>query len=123
MEKNDNVEKAIDLVKHFDIKDWDKFSKLTWKLNRPEMKPYENPLSTREDAYELQKRIVQVCIDFIKEKNLTDIYEVHFSADNLNESATYGEWTPATDSYLSLIGSQQEDDMRYPVRKLITESY
>lgn len=123
METNEKVSKVIELVQYFDKNDWDNFSKLLYKVRRPEMQPYKNPISTNQDAYELQQRIVQLCIDFIKERNLTDIYEVTFNADNLNESALYGEWTPATDSYLSLIGSQQEDDSRYPVRKIIAESY
>ena len=55
-------------------------------------------------AYELQKRLVQCCIDFIREKKLNDVERVEFNADGLHYSSEHGKWTPATDSFCSLDG-------------------
>lgn len=55
-------------------------------------------LSTRELIYELQEKLVQTCIDFINEKGLCDVQEIHFRADCLQESAKYKQWMPCTDS-------------------------
>lgn len=49
-------------------------------------------------ASELQERLVQVCIDYIKETGNTKIGRVMFTVDNLQESAKYGSWQPCTDS-------------------------
>jgi hypothetical protein len=52
----------------------------------------------------LQGILVQTCIDYINENNLTDIYAVRFSADSLSESAKYGSWQSCTDSYIKVEG-------------------
>lgn len=72
------------------------------------LREYKNPITQIEDIAELQRRLVKVCIDFINERNLTDISEVQFNADGLDWSAKYGDWTPATDSHISVIGLQEE---------------
>lgn len=59
-------------------------------------------------AYELQKRLVQCCIDFIREKKLNDVERVDFNADALHHSAEHGEWTPATDSCCVIKGYDVE---------------
>jgi hypothetical protein len=61
----------------------------------------------------------------MRKHNLTDIDEIHFTADGLSSSYEYGEWTPATDSYLGVIGLQIEEDGKFnlPVRRIIGESY
>ena len=51
METNEKVSKVIELVQYFDKNDWDNFSKLLYKVRRPEMQPYKNPISTNQDAY------------------------------------------------------------------------
>ena len=57
-----------------------------------------------EHIKELQEILVQTCIDYINKHGLTDIWEVDFQADNLSASAKFGEWTPATDSSISVVG-------------------
>jgi hypothetical protein len=65
-------------------------------------------------AFELQKRLVQTCIDFINEnmfvhKDVKKIYQVEFSADCLQESAEHGEWHPSTESYCAVYGEKPID--------------
>lgn len=97
-----------------------------------DLKKYENPVTNQDNIKRLQELLVQTCIDYIKENNLTDIYEVNFSIDGLEGNAIeYGEWTPAMDSHISVVGLQQEGDktitlkngktFEFRVRKLIGE--
>lgn len=61
-------------------------------------------LTKAEHIKELQELLVQTCIDYINKNGLTDIYDVSFRADALNESAEYGSWQPCTDSYINVEG-------------------
>ena len=84
---------------------------------------YKDPKTTRSDIKDLHKLLVQTCINFIKERNLTEIYEVSFGVNGLeNDAIEFGEWTPGIDSSLSVIGLQEEDD-NFRVRKIIGESF
>jgi hypothetical protein len=84
---------------------------------------YENPVTTHNDIRDLQERLVQTCIDFIRERKLRDIYEVGFSADGLEGNAfEFGEWVPGIDSYISVAGLQEDENMNWRVRKLIGEN-
>ena len=57
-------------------------------------------------AFELQKRLVQTCIDFVNEykdnEQVKNIYLVKFSADALQESVKHSGWHPCTDSYCAV---------------------
>ena len=53
-------------------------------------------------ARELQERLVQCCIDYIKETGDTNIDRVIFTADALQESSKYGSWQACTDSTCEL---------------------
>lgn len=86
------------------------------------LQKYQNPKTTKDDALELQTRLINTIIDFIKEKDLTDIYEVEFRADSLQISADFGHWHPSTDSYLGIYGIQKDEGEKLCVRKFITES-
>lgn len=55
-------------------------------------------------AHELQERLVQCCIDFIREKKLNDVERVCFTADTLHASAEAGERTCYTDSTCEIQG-------------------
>lgn len=88
---------------------------------------YKDSKITKEQINNLHKLLVQTTIDFLKKENIDEVFEIHFNADGLNWSVKYGEWTPSTDSYMSLIGLQEDENktllgkpMR--VRKLIAES-
>ena len=60
----------------------------------------------------------------LNDNNLKDVDVVAFSADSLQESARFNEWTPATDSFLTLEGMEKsEKDGGYVIRKLIDKSF
>ena len=104
---------------------------MTWEVDPSTIKwigsldlgEYKDPKTTRSDIKDLHKLLVQTCINFIKERNLTEIYEVHFGVDGLeNDAIDFDEWTPGMDSSLSVIGLQEKDN-GFRVRKIIGESY
>lgn len=66
-------------------------------------------------AKALQERLVQCCIDFIKETGNKEIYQVIFTADCLQESAKAGSWQACTDSTCELQGYSPDDDNIYTV--------
>lgn len=61
---------------------------------------------------ELQGILVQTCLDYINKHGLTDIYSVHFAANELDYSAQCGKWQPATDSYIRVDGIRKEKHLR-----------
>ena len=74
-----------------------------------DLKDYKNPITTKENINELHHLLVQTCLDYMKKHNLTDIDEIHFSADGLSgPSYEAGEWTPNTDSSIDVIGLEDE---------------
>lgn len=90
---------------------------MTWEVDpstvhiirHDDLPKYENPITTTNDIKELQQRLVQTCIDFIKEKNLTDIDAVRFNVDGLTRNAIeFGEWVAAMDSYIGVEGLQED---------------
>ena len=81
---------------------------------------YVNPTTKKEHIKELQKKMVQLCIDYMTEHDLDDIQEVCFSADMLQFSKKYGEWTPATDSFITVYGFQT-DEHGLETRRIIGE--
>lgn len=101
----------------------------TWKVDpstvriirHDDLPKYENPITTIGHIKQLQEILVQTVIDYIEKKQLKDIYEVNFSIDGLEDNISYGEWVPAMDSSISVVGLQEEGDKNYRVRKLIGE--
>lgn len=74
-----------------------------------ELPEYKNPITTKENINELHHLLVQTCLDYMRKHNLTDIDEVNFSANGLSGSSyEHGEWTPATDSSIDIIGLEYE---------------
>lgn len=99
------------------------FEHETWCYHN-ELSEMKNKQITEEQTRQLHYILVQTCIDFINENNLKDVDAVSFSADALQESSKYNEWTPATDSFLTLEGVEESEEYGgFPVRKLITKSY
>lgn len=110
---------------------------MTWEVDpatvsiirHDDLPKYINPVTTTNDIKELQERLVQTCIDFVKEKNLTDIDMVRFNVDGLTGNAIeFGEWVPAMDSYIGVEGLQEDtytgksgNDYTFRVRKFIGE--
>lgn len=82
---------------------------------------YENPITTTENLAELQKISVQTCINYVKEHNLTDIYDISFRMDSVQDSVEYGERCPSTDSYISVCGVVKDDLDMFRERRIIGE--
>jgi hypothetical protein len=119
----DNINKAIEIVKYFSKEEWNEFSRLSRRYNKCELPLADNPKTTSKDALELQQLLVQTVINFINERELNDINEIDFNADSLLISAKHGYWTPATDSYLGIMGISEKENVKFPIRNLIAESY
>ena len=90
---------------------------MTWEVDpssvhiirHDDLPKYINPVTTTNDIKDLQVRLVQTCVDFVKERNLTDIDMVRFNVDGLTGNAIeFGEWVPAMDSYIGVEGLQEE---------------
>lgn len=102
---------------------------MTWEVDpvtvriikHDDLPKYENPVTTTEDIKELQQRLVQTCIDFVRIRNLTDIDAVRFNVDGLEDAINFREWTPGMDSYIGVEGLQEEEGKDYRVRKKIGE--
>ena len=65
-------------------------------------------------AYQLQERLVQCCLDFLKETGNKEIERVCFTADMLQESAKHGKWCACTDSTCETEGCD-DDNGFYPL--------
>ena len=114
-----NAEKLLSYFKKMSEEDKKEFAKIV----RPywpdfQFPDYVNPQTKKEDIKELQERMVQLCIDFLNERNLDDVEEIMFSADMLQFSREYNEWTPMTDSFIDVYGNQL-DENNHLVRKKI----
>ena len=84
---------------------------------------YQNPKTTQEHINELHHILVQTCLNYMKEHELTDIDEISFNANGLSFSYEYNEWTPGTDSSLAVIGLQENSENdNFIIRKIIGDS-
>lgn len=86
-----------------------------WKKeieNNPIVKKLEDipepKITERKHTKELQEKLVQLCIDYIKENNLSDIDAVYFSFDGIQPSVEFGEWDCCSDSSIKLRGIKKE---------------
>lgn len=123
MKTNTKLNEVIEIAKQFTDDEWIEFKHQTAKNSMwIQLDDYKDPITTRENAYELQKKLIQTVINFIKENKLNDIDEIEFKVDCLKPSVEFGSWCPATDSYLGVVGVQKDDKDKYLVRKFITES-
>lgn len=73
----------------------------------------ESPDFSKEVYKKLHEDLVQYVLDWVKQSNNTEVDAVYFSADDLQTSAEYGHWTPATDSSLTV--EQWTDEGRLQV--------
>lgn len=131
-ELEEKIQKLIEEYRELDRLEKQRFN---WYKDRDEdwvsdeLGPYVNPETTKTDIDQLHEILVQTALDFLEEKNLHDIDEVHFSVDGLQGSVPYGEWCSCTDSSLSLVGLQDEtyelpdgEKRTWKVRKFIGRS-
>jgi len=89
-----------------------------------ELNKYENPQTQEKDLKELLEILVQECVDFINERGLKDIEEIHFGVDGLQTSAENGTWCPDSDASIWAAGYNKEDfsnGKKYNVRQFIGE--
>lgn len=56
---------------------------------------------TQEDLKDLQEKLVNTCVEFLKERDIFNVEEVHLTIDGMYDSIKFGYWTPSTDSYIS----------------------
>ena len=81
---------------------------------------YLNPITTQDNIDELHRLLVQTCLNYIKEHNLTDIDEIDFVADGLSASLDKGVWTTCPDFSLTIFGLQEDSKKdKFIVRKII----
>ena len=120
-EEYPEVDRLIENFKKLSTREKRAFALLYGALNSDRLDAYTNPVTSNEHLSELQDILVQVCINYINENKLTDIDEISFSADSLQCSARFGEWVPATDSYIRAVGYEETNDGKnnYGVRKKI----
>lgn len=95
--------------------------------------PYREDMAIdRENVVELHNLLVQTVIDYINshKDKMANLDAIYFNADALQESAKYGEWTCATDSYIRLEGIVHEKfttkdgkEVEIPSRVKIGERY
>ena len=115
------LQRAITAYNELDETQKKVFARDTW-VYHSEHDQFENPQTTKQDIRELLDILVQTTIDFIMERGLKDIDSVGFGADSLQESARFGEWTPATDASIHVYGMGYEtskDGTKYAVEKKI----
>lgn len=70
-------------------------------------KCFDNPITTQENLAELQRKLMEVVIDYCKENKLTDIDAITFSTDTLQASIAYGKWVPSTDAAIAAYGYEE----------------
>ena len=120
-------------VLHFAFNRWiDGFSrtekelyvrKYNRKYEYKSLDDYENPVTTIQDIKDLQQLLAQSLINFVDDRNLSDIDEVSFYFDGGQDSVKAMNWYPASDSSISVIGLQEEKGNGMTARKLIGKFY
>jgi hypothetical protein len=119
-DRKNKIEKQLtDIYKTITPNEERMFSNIVRKvLRKDELENYSKPITNIDNIKELQEILVQVCINYINEHNLTDIDYIGFSADGLSLSAKEGQWTPCTDSSINVEGIET-DETGFTVRKSI----
>lgn len=120
----ENLKNAIKAFESLTDEEKTVFAKETYTYTKPDLDDYSKRQITHEQTIDLHEVLVQTCIDYINEHGLKDVDAVYFSADALQESSRFGEWTPSTDSFLTLEGMEKsKEDGGFYVRKFIDKSY
>jgi hypothetical protein len=78
--------------------------KLYFYALRDEVPRVKEEILKDDDVCELHDILVQTVIDYINEKGWKEVDAISFGADGLIASSEYGEWTPSTDSSLTIEG-------------------
>lgn len=122
--ENDKIDSLKESVRFLSEKDRKRFLRdIIQEFKYDYLNDYENPTTTIDDIKELQKILAQCVINFVGEKNLKDIDEIHFSFDGVQDSVEQCEWVSSSDSSISAIGDQEEKDNGMIERRLIGNYY
>lgn len=84
------------------------------------LKNMENRTELEKKWYELHIEIVNKLIAFCKENNLKDVTDINLGIDGVKFSVESGEWTAATDSFLTAMEINRMGDEE---PKMILRSY
>lgn len=83
-------------------------SPIEWIVKSNEKCKTDNALKTRKDKFdELHKELVDKIIRFCKENGINNAFSFDLYADGVNDSISFGYWTPSTDSSFSLHDSNR----------------
>lgn len=75
------------------------------------LKNMENRTELEKKWYELHIEIVNKLIAFCKENNLKDVTDINLGIDGVKFSVESGEWTAATDSFLTAMEINRMGDV------------
>ena len=103
---SEELKKCIELFKGLSRSEKYRFSLIVYEREDEKLK---NTVSTEKDISDLHYTLVQTVIDFVNDRNLTDIEEVGFSVDSVQSSAKNGMWVPATDSSITVYGYENDE--------------
>jgi di/tripeptidase len=113
---SEELKKCLELYKGLSKSEKFRFGIIAYERDDVKM---QKTVSTHKDIRDLQNVLVQAVIDFVNDRKLTDIEEVSFGMDNVQSSAEYGEWVPATDSSINAYGFEWNDEHQFQERRLI----
>lgn len=122
--KEDKINEILKLVDSLTKEEKELYvRKYNRKYEFTSLDDYENPITTIQDIKDLQRVLIQSTIDFIGDRKLTDIDEISFYFDSAQDSAEANDWSPLSDSSISVVGLQEEKNSGMTARRLIGKYY
>ena len=122
--KEDTINEILKLVDSLTKEERELYvRKYNRKYEFTSLDDYENPITTIQDIKDLQRVLIQSTIDFIGNRKLTDIDEISFYFDSAQDSAEANDWSPLSDSSISVVGLQEEKNSGMTARRLIGKYY
>lgn len=122
--KEDKINEILKLVDSLTKEERELYvRKYNRKYEFTSLDDYENPITTIQDIKDLQRVLIQSTIDFIGDRKLTDIDEISFYFDSAQDSAEANDWSPLSDSSISVVGLQEEKNSGMTARRLIGKYY
>jgi len=122
--KEDKINEILKLVDSLTKEERELYvRKYNRKYEFTSLDDYENPITTIQDIKDLQRVLIQSTIDFIGNRKLTDIDEISFYFDSAQDSAEANDWSPLSDSSISVVGLQEEKNSGMTARRLIGKYY
>lgn len=119
MDITENIKNAIDIIKQMSDLEKEAFIKLSRRELRKGPLKYDNPVTTEKDLSDLRENLLNTTIDFIKERNLSDIDAISFQVDGLDWVINNG-YSPVT-SDSSIVAEGLQNTEKGMAHKLIGE--